>query len=193
MSEIILWLRDHLPEDAILTNGAGNFAGWLHRFHRHRRLGTQLAPTSGSMGYGVPAAVAAALRHPGRRVVCIAGDGDFMMTVQELATAAQFGAAPVFVVVDNGMLGTIRMHQEMRYPARTVATDLVNPDFCLIGRACGAHVEYVDRTEDFAPAFRRAEAAGRLAVIHLKTDPEALTPNRSLSQIRAAAKGAAGA
>ncbi|MDQ1900554.1 thiamine pyrophosphate-binding protein [Paracoccus sp. WLY502] len=188
MSEIILWLRHHLPRDAILTNGAGNFAAWLHRFHRHRELGTQLAPTSGSMGYGVPAAVAAAMRHPGRRVVCIAGDGDFMMTVQELATAAQYGATPVFVVVDNGMLGTIRMHQETRYPARVSATELVNPDFCLIGRACGAHAEFVDRTADFAAAFKRAEASGRMALIHVKVDPEALTANRSLSQIREAAQ-----
>ena len=111
-----------------------------------------------------------------------------MMTVQEMATAAQYGATPIFVVVDNGMLGTIRMHQETRYPARISATDLVNPDFCLIGTACGAHVEFVDRTPDFAAAFQRAEASGRMALIHVKVDPEALTANRSLSQIRKAAQ-----
>jgi acetolactate synthase-1/2/3 large subunit len=187
LGEVIVWLRDHLPQDAILTNGAGNFSAWLHRFHRHRRLGTQLAPTSGSMGYGVPAAVAAKLRYPERKVVCIAGDGDFMMTGQELATAMQYGAAPIFVVVDNGMLGTIRMHQETRFPARPIATDLVNPDFAMLARAYGAHTEYLDHTEDFAAAFERAEQSGRLALIHVRTDPDALTANRSLTQIRTAA------
>ncbi len=191
MSEIIGWLRDTLPRDAILTNGAGNFSAWLHRFHRHSVLGTQLAPTSGSMGYGVPAAVAAALRHPERRVVCIAGDGDFMMTMQELATAAQYGAKPIYVIVDNGMLGTIRMHQETHYPARTIATDLVNPDFRLIGQACGAFTAYVDRTEDFAPVFQSALEADRLAVLHLRVHVEALTANSSLSQIRTQAEARA--
>lgn len=189
LGEVILWLRDHLPEDAIFTNGAGNFSAWLHRFHRHRKLRTQLAPTSGSMGYGVPAAVAAKLRFPEKPVVCIAGDGDFMMTGQELATAVQYGAAPIFVVVDNGMLGTIRMHQETRFPARPMATDLFNPDFVMLAQAYGAHTEYVDRTEDFAAAFERAEKADKLALIHVKTDPDALTANRSLTQIRDAALG----
>lgn len=187
LGEIVVWLRDHLPHDAILTNGAGNFSAWLHRFHRHRRLRTQLAPTSGSMGYGVPAAVAAKLRFPARTVVCIAGDGDFMMTGQELATALQYDAAAIFVVVDNGMLGTIRMHQETRYPGRPIATELVNPDFVMLAKAYDAHTEYVDRTEDFADAFVRAEHSGRLALIHVKTDPDALTANRSLTQIRTAA------
>jgi acetolactate synthase-1/2/3 large subunit len=187
LGDALVWLRDHLPHDAILTNGAGNFSAWLHRFHRHRQIGTQLAPTSGSMGYGVPAAVAAKLRFPKRRVVCIAGDGDFMMTGQEMATAMQYGVAPIFVVVDNGMLGTIRMHQETRFPGRPIATDLINPDFVMLAKAYGAHTEYVDRTEEFAPAFERAETSNRLALIHVKTDPDALTANRSLTQIRAAA------
>lgn len=187
MGDVIVWLREHLPHDAIFTNGAGNFSAWLHRFHRHRRLQTQLAPTSGSMGYGVPAAVAAALRFQDRPVVCVAGDGDFMMTCQELATAAQYGAKPIFVVVDNGMLGTIRMHQETHYPARPFATELVNPDFCRMASAFGAHTEYVTRTEQFFDAFRRAEGSGKFSVLHVKVDPDALTANRSLTQIREAA------
>lgn len=188
MPEVILAMREKLPETAIFTNGAGNFASFLHRFHRHRRYGTQLAPGSGSMGYGVPAAIAAALRHPDRPVVCVAGDGDFMMTGQELATAMQFGGAPIFVVVDNGMLGTIRMHQERHYPARMVGTELRNPDFAAFGRAFGARGEYVDRTADFMPAFKRALEAKVPTVIHLKVDPEALTAGQSLSEIRAAAQ-----
>jgi acetolactate synthase-1/2/3 large subunit len=188
VAEVMLSLREKLPEDAILTNGAGNFAAFLHRFYRHRRYGTQLAPGSGSMGYGVPAAVAAKLRHPDRRVVCVAGDGDFMMTGQELATALQFGAAPIFIVVDNGMLGTIRMHQERHYPGRVAATTLQNPDFAAYGRAFGARGEVVDRTEDFSPAFERALGSDKPTVIHLKVDPEALTAGQSLSEIRAAAQ-----
>ncbi|WDZ76222.1 thiamine pyrophosphate-binding protein [Ensifer adhaerens] len=187
MGDIIVWLRDNLPHDAIMTNGAGNFSAWLHRFHRHRKLQTQLAPTSGSMGYGVPAAVAAKLRFPDRPAVCIAGDGDFMMTCQEMATAVQYDAKPIFVVVDNGMLGTIRMHQETHYPSRPFATELVNPDFCVMASAFGAHTEFVNRTDEFADAFRRAEKSGKLALIHVKTDPDALTANRSLTQIREAA------
>ncbi len=187
MGDVIVWLRDNLPDDAILTNGAGNFSAWLHRFYRHRRLNTQLAPTSGSMGYGVPAAVGAKLRFPDRPVVCIAGDGDFMMTCQEMATAVQYGASPIFVVVDNGMLGTIRMHQETHFPARPFATELVNPDFCAMAAAFGAHTEFVSKTEEFATAFERASGSGKLALIHVKVDPDALTANRSLTQIREAA------
>jgi len=188
LGEALALLQDLLPEDAILTNGAGNFAAFLHRFHRYRRPGSQLAPTSGSMGYGVPAAVAAKLRASDRMAVCIAGDGDFMMTAQELATAHQYGAAPIFVVIDNGMLGTIRMHQERAYPARVSATNLVNPDFAALARSFGAHSEYVEETADFLPAFERCAAAGRSALIHVRIDPEALTPTQSLSQIRAAAR-----
>lgn len=187
VAEIILTLREKLPADAILTNGAGNFAAFLHRFYRHRAYGTQLAPGSGSMGYGVPAAVSAKLRHPGRTVVCIAGDGDFMMTGQELATALQYGAAPIFVVIDNGMLGTIRMHQERHYPGRVAATNLRNPDFAAYGRAFGGRGETIERTEEFTPAFERALASDRPTVLHVKVDPEALTAGQSLSEIRAAA------
>jgi acetolactate synthase-1/2/3 large subunit len=187
VGEVVAWLRDNLDERAIVTNGAGNFAAWLHRFYRYRHLGTQLAPTSGSMGYGVPAAVAAKLRHPERTVVCVAGDGDFLMTGQELATAMQYGAAVIFVVVDNGMYGTIRMHQERHFPGRTIATDLSNPDFAALAEAYGAHGELVEETAGFPSAFGRATAAGRAALIHLKTDPEALTATQSLSQIREAA------
>jgi acetolactate synthase I/II/III large subunit len=187
MGPIMRWLRDTLPDDVIITNGAGNFSVWVHRFFRFRRFGTQLAPTSGSMGYGLPAAVAAKIRHPDRSVVCVAGDGDFMMTVQELATAAQYGAAVIVVILDNGMYGTIRMHQERHFPARTVATDLKSPDFAMLARACGAHGETVERTEDFAPAFERAAQSGLPAVLHLKMDPEAITPSQTIAQIRAAA------
>jgi acetolactate synthase I/II/III large subunit len=187
MSEVIGWLRDTLPADTVITNGAGNFSTWVHRFHRFRRLGTQLAPTSGSMGYGFPAAVAGKLRHPERTVVCVAGDGDFLMTGQELATAVQFGAAVIVLVVDNGMYGTIRMHQERHFPGRTAATDLRNPDFVALARAYGAYAERVERTADFAAAFRRAEDAKVPALLHLKLDPEAITPSQSLTQIREAA------
>jgi acetolactate synthase-1/2/3 large subunit len=187
MAEIVAWLRDALPEDAIVTNGAGNFSTWVHRFHRYRRLGTQLAPTSGSMGYGFPAAVAGKLRHPERMVVCVAGDGDFMMTGQELATAVQYGAAVIVLVVDNSMYGTIRMHQERHFPGRTVATDLLNPDFVALAHACGAYGERVEETADFPAAFKRAADAGGPALLHLKLDPEALTPSQSLTQIRNAA------
>ena len=187
MGPIIHWLRETLPDDAIITNGAGNFATWVHRFFRFRTFGTQLAPTSGSMGYGYPAAVAAKIRHPDRPVICVAGDGDFMMTGQELATAAQYGAAVIVVLVDNGMYGTIRMHQERHFPARTMATDLKNPDFAMLARAYGAHGETVERTDDFAAAFERATASGLPAIIHVKIAQEAITPSQSISQIRAAA------
>ena len=184
MSEIVTWLRQRLPDDAILTNGAGNYATWVHRFFRFRRFATQLAPTSGSMGYGLPAAIAAKLKYPDRMVVCFAGDGDFQMTSQELATAAQEGAAVVVIVVNNGVHGTIRMHQERHYPDRVVATDLVNPDFAALARAYGGHGERVERTEDFAPAFERAVASGKVALIDLLLDKEAITTTATLSAIR---------
>ena len=149
-------LRERLPEDAILTNGAGNFSVWAHRFYEFRRFPTQLAPTSGAMGYGVPAAVAAKLVHPDRVVVCFAGDGDFLMSGQELATAVQYELPIVVLVVNNGMYGTIRMHQERHYPGRVFGTDLVNPDFARYAEAFGGHGEVVERTEEFAPAFERA-------------------------------------
>lgn len=185
MAQVMDWLEQHLPEDAILANGAGNYATWVHRFHRFRRLNTQLAPTSGSMGYGLPAAVAGKLKYPERMVVCFAGDGCLQMTMQEFGTAAQEGAAIITIVVDNGMYGTIRMHQERDFPGRVSATTLVNPDFAAFARAYGAHAETVETAAEFAPAFERAAASGKPALLHLKLDPEAITPVRSLSQIRA--------
>ncbi len=190
LAEIVAHLRAALPPDTIIANGAGNYAAWVHRFWRYREFGTQLAPTSGSMGYGVPAAVAAALAHPGRTVLSFSGDGCFLMNGQELATALQHGAAPIFFVVNNGMYGTIRMHQEREYPTRVSGTGLVNPDFAALARAYGAHGETVERTEDFAAAFARARKAGRAAVIELRFDPEAITTRTTLSRIRESALAA---
>jgi acetolactate synthase-1/2/3 large subunit len=187
LAEVVAWLAGALPPEAIVTNGAGNYSIWLHRFYRYRRYRCQLAPTSGSMGYGLPAAVAAKRLHPERPVVAFAGDGCFQMTGQELATAVQYGANVIVVVVNNAMWGTIRMHQERSYPGRVSATDLVNPDFAKLAEAYGAHGEVVARTEDFAAAFERAQGAGRPALIELRLDPEALTPTQSLSEIRAQA------
>ena len=188
MGDVMAALRERLPEDAILTNGAGNFSVWAHRFYEFRRFPTQLAPTSGAMGYGLPAAVAAKLVHPDRVVVCFAGDGDFLMSGQELATAVQYELPLVVLVVNNGMYGTIRMHQERHYPGRPFGTDLVNPDFARYAEAFGGHGEVVERTEEFAPAFERAVASGRPAVIELRVDPEAITPRATLSKIRADAR-----
>jgi acetolactate synthase-1/2/3 large subunit len=182
--QVIRWLSDHLPEDAILTNGAGNFAAFLHRYFAYKRVRTQLAPTSGSMGYGLPAAVAASLEHPDRTVVCVAGDGDVQMTLNELSTAAQFGAKPVIVVMNNGRYGTIRMHQERHYPGRVSGTDLGNPDFPALARAYGGYGELVTRSEDFPAAFRRACEWGTVAVLECRVDPEALTTSATLSQLR---------
>jgi acetolactate synthase I/II/III large subunit len=186
MKEIMRQLRERLPADAILTNGAGNYTTWGHRYYQFRRYGTQLAPTSGAMGYGAPAGVAAKLAHPERVVVSLNGDGCFLMNGQELATALQYGAATVFLVINNGMYGTIRMHQERHYPARVIGTDLDNPDFAGLARSYGAHGERVDRTEEFAPAFECALAAGKAALIEIRLDPEAITPRQTLSAIRAA-------
>ena len=186
MGEVMAHLRARLPEDAVLTNGAGNYTVWCHRFYEFRRYGTQLAPCSGAMGYGLPAAVAAKLLHPERIVVCVSGDGDFLMSGHELATAMQYDAAIVVLVVNNGMLGTIRMHQERQFPGRVVGTDLVNPDFVAYARAFGAHGALVERTEDFADAFEEALAAGRPALLELRVDPEAITPRATLTQIREA-------
>jgi acetolactate synthase-1/2/3 large subunit len=185
--EVMAHLRRRLPADAILANGAGNFSVWPHRFYQFRRFGTQLGPTSGAMGYGFPAAIAAKLRHPGRVVVCFAGDGDFLMTGQELATAVLHEAAIVVLVMNNAMYGTIRMHQERHYPGRVVGTGLANPDFAAYARAFGAHGEVVDRTEAFPEAFERALAAGGPALLELRVDPEAITPRQTLAQIRAEA------
>jgi acetolactate synthase-1/2/3 large subunit len=180
LAEVMTHLRQALPADAIVCNGAGNFAAWLHRYFPCRAFGTQLAPTSGAMGFGVPAGVAAKIVAPEREVVVVAGDGDFLMTGQELATAAQAGAAVVFIVVDNGAYGTIRMHQERDYPGRVIATDLVNPDFAQYARAFGAWADRVETTEGFAPALAAARAAGRPALIHLVTDVRDIAPGRVL-------------
>ena len=182
--QVVRWLDERLPDDAILANGAGNYTTWLHRVYRYRRPGTQLAPYSGSMGYGVPAAIAAKLVHPERIVVSWNGDGCFLMNGQELATAVQYGAGVVFVVIDNGMYGTIRMHQERRYPGRVVGSGLTNPDFAALARAFGAHGETVRRTGEFAPAFERALDAARPALLHVLLDPQALTMNATLDSIR---------
>ncbi|TPI14424.1 thiamine pyrophosphate-binding protein [Mesorhizobium sp. B4-1-3] len=184
MGPIIEHLGKVLPEDAILTNGAGNYATWVHRFYRNRRFGTQAAPTSGSMGYGTPAAVAAKSLFPDRTVIAFAGDGCFLMNGQEFATAVQYDLPIVVIVVNNGIYGTIRMHQEREYPSRVVATELKNPDFAALARAYGGHGETVEKTADFAPAFERALASGKPAIIEIKLDPEAITPTRTLTQIR---------
>jgi acetolactate synthase-1/2/3 large subunit len=183
LSEIFTTLGEAIGPDAIVCNGAGNYAAWLHRFHRHRTRGTQLAPTSGAMGYGVPAAIGAKLARPERDVIAFAGDGCFLMTGQELATAVQYGANVVFVVVDNGSYGTIRMHQERHYPGRTIATDLHNPDFAAYARAFGAWATTVETTEGFAPALAEARAAGRPALIHLKTSVNDISPGRTLADL----------
>jgi acetolactate synthase I/II/III large subunit len=182
--EIIRWLSDKLPEDTIVAGGAGNFAGWLHRHFRYKGFRTQLGSTNGSMGYGYPAAVAAKLAEPKRTVFALCGDGDFLMTGQEIATAVQYGAAFVAVVVNNGLYGTIRMHQEREYPGRVYGTELRNPDFAAYARAFGGHGETVERTADFAPAYERAAASGKPAIIELKIDPDAITPATTLSAIR---------
>jgi acetolactate synthase-1/2/3 large subunit len=184
LGEIIVGLREKIPADAVICNGAGNFSVWVHRYARYRRYGTQLAPISGSMGYGVPAAVGMKRLAPERMVIAFAGDGDFLMTGQEFATAVQYALPVIIVVVDNGMYGTIRMHQERHYPGRVVATGLRNPDFAAYARAFGGYGATVEKTADFFPAFDAARKSGLPAILHLKVDPEALTPAMSLTAIR---------
>ena len=184
MGRIMDWIESNTPADTIFTNGAGNYATWLHRFHRFRRYNTQAAPTSGSMGYGLPAAVAAKKLFPEREVVCFAGDGCFLMHGQEFATAVQYGLPIIALVINNGMYGTIRMHQEREYPGRVSATALANPDFAALARAYGGHGETVKATQDFGAAFERARASGKPAIIELALDPEAITPSRTLTEIR---------
>jgi acetolactate synthase I/II/III large subunit len=169
-------MRDRLPADSIICNGAGNFSGWWHRYWRYAGPGCQLAPTAGAMGYGVPAAVAASLRHPDRCVVAVAGDGDFLMNGQELATAVQHGASMLVIVVDNAAYGTIRMHQEREYPGRVSGTALRSPDFAALARAYGAYADTVKRTDHFAPALERAMKQPGVRLLHLKTDVRAITP-----------------
>jgi acetolactate synthase-1/2/3 large subunit len=187
LEEVIATLSEVLPDDAIITNGAGNYAAFLHRYFVYKRYRTELAPTSGSMGYGLPAAIAAKLVDPARPVVALAGDGCFMMSCQELATAVQYGLPIVTIVVNNGMYGTIRMHQERQYPGRVVGTTLINPDFAAFARSFGAHGEVVEKTADFRGTLERALAAGQPALIELRTDPEALSPRHTLAEIRAKA------
>jgi acetolactate synthase-1/2/3 large subunit len=186
VGEIISHLNKILPDDAVITVGAGNYTAWVHRFFQHKSFKSQLAPTSGAMGYGVPSGIAAKLAAPERIVVSINGDGCFMMLGQELATAVQYGANVIFIIINNGMFGTIRMHQERRYPGNVIATDLKNPDFVKLAEAYHAYGERVEKTEDFAAVFDRAKKCSLPAIIELIVDPEALTPNQSLSEIRGA-------
>ncbi|UOD51130.1 thiamine pyrophosphate-binding protein [Orrella daihaiensis] len=186
MSGVMAHLESTLPADAIITNGAGNYATWVHRFHRFKQYGTQLAPTSGSMGYGLPAAVGAKRGQPDKMVVCFAGDGCFMMHGQEFATAVQYNLPIIVLIVDNGMYGTIRMHQEKHYPGRVSATHLQNPDFAAYAQAFGGYGERVERTADFPAAFERAVKSNKPAILHLITDPEAITPTTTIAKLRAA-------
>ncbi len=187
LGAILVWLRENLPDDAMLCNGAGNYAAFVHRFYRFRKFATQFAPTAGSMGYGVPAAIGVKRVYPDRTVVAISGDGDFLMNGQDFATAVQFDAPVIIVVADNGLYGTIRMHQEREYPGRVSATQLRNPDFAAYARAFGGFGVTVDNTAEFPQAFRAAETSGLPAIIHLKIDPEAITPTTTLAKIREAA------
>ncbi|MBK9362367.1 MAG: thiamine pyrophosphate-binding protein [Rubrivivax sp.] len=201
MAVVVKTITRLAPADTVYTNGAGNFAGWMHRYipypglQHHGR--TQLAPTSGAMGYGVPAAVGAALLYPERTVVNIAGDGDFLMTGQELVTATGYGAGRgrgklISIVVDNGSYGTIRMHQEREYPGRVSGSDLFNPDFAALARAYGWNAEFLDRTADFEAAFARALAADKPTLLHLELDADVSTTRTTLSAIRAAAQAKPG-
>ena len=186
MSGVVSWLSENLTEDAIVTNGAGNYAAFVHRHFRFRRYGTQVGPTSGSMGYGLPAAIAAKLEYPERTVVCMAGDGCLQMTLNEFSTASQFGAAILVIVANNGMYGTIRMHQEKHYPGRVSGTELHNPDFAALARAHGGHGETVEETADFPAAFMRAAKSGRPAIIDLKLHPDAISTGATIQDLRTA-------
>ena len=186
MAACVTAMRESLPVDTIIANGAGNFAGWWHRFWRYDGHPTQLAPTAGAMGYGVPAAIAAALRYPERTVAAVAGDGDFLMNGQELSTAAQHGANLIVLVVDNGAYGTIRMHQEREYPGRVSATKLANPDFAALGAAYGAWSARVETTEEFVSALEEAKTREGLRLIHMVIDVEQLAASgATISGLRA--------
>ena len=188
MADVVRTVSELLPENGIVTNGAGNFAAFVHRYFEYKGYRTCLAPTSGSMGYGMPAAIAAKLAHPTRPVVNVQGDGDFLMTGQELATAAQYALPIITIVANNGMYGAIRMHQEREYPRRVVGTTLINPDFAAYARSFGAEGYTIETTQDFAPAFRQALGSSKPSVIELKLDPEALSVRQTLSQARNASK-----
>ena len=184
LGRVMTYLDDRLPPESILTNGAGNYTLWPQRYYRFKQYGTQLGPQSGAMGYAVPAAVAAKLHRPEVPVVAISGDGDFLMTGQELATAVQYDTPIIVLVVNNGMLATIRMHQERTFPARPSATDLVNPDFAAYAQSFGGFGATVQHTDDFPPAFEQALNAGVPAVLDLRVDPEAILPHATLSEVR---------
>lgn len=184
MWDVVQEMQRALPRDSIITNGAGNYTGWAHRFYRYGGFRTQLAPTSGAMGYGVPAAIAAKIVHPERTVVALAGDGCFLMNGQEIATAVREEANVIVIVINNGIYGTIRMHQEREFPGRTIATQLTNPDFAAYARSFGAHGETVTHTEQFAPALDRCMKCGKPSLIEVKLDPEAITPSSTLASIR---------
>jgi acetolactate synthase-1/2/3 large subunit len=184
LGEVMVWLRDNLPPEAVITQGAGNFSGWVHRFYRVRKFGGLVGATSGSMGYGLPAALAMQTLYPQRPVVCVAGDGDFLMTGQDFATAVQYKLPVIVLVADNGIYGTIRMHQERDYPGRVIATDLHNPDFVGYALAFGGYGAVVEKTADFPAAFAAARASGKPSIVHLKIDPEAITPSATLTGIR---------
>ena len=180
LEQIIRYLSQVLAEDAIITNGAGNYAAWLHRYFCYKVYRSQLAPTSGSMGYGLPAAVAAKLNHPDREVICLAGDGCFQMTMQEFGTAVQYGAKIIVVVINNGVYGTIRMHQQRDYPGRPSGTTMLNPDFAKLATCYGCNGEVVTMTQDFEAAFTRAQASEKSTIIELRTDPAAVSPSTSI-------------
>jgi acetolactate synthase-1/2/3 large subunit len=192
MGVVTAHLREVLPEDVVLTNGAGNFTVWPNKFFPFGPKARLLAPQSGAMGYGLPAAIAAKIAFPERMIVCFAGDGDFQMNIQELATAAQARAQPIILILNNGIYGTIRAHQERNYPDRVSGTDMVNPDFVMLAQAYGFHAERVSATAGFPAAFARAVASRTGAVLDLDIAPEALTPRQTLSQIRAAGLAATG-
>ena len=180
LAAVIRQLSERLPADAIITNGAGNYTAWVHRFYKYKKARTELAPTSGAMGYGLPAAIAAKLRHPERTVVCFAGDGCFLMYPQELATSSQFGAAIIVLLVNNGIYGTIRMHQEKRFPGRVSGTNILDPDFVALAKSFGAHAEKIEATDAFAEAFDRAIESRKLCLLELRTDWSQITPDRRL-------------
>ena len=184
LGQCVAAMREALPADTIICNGAGNFSGWWHRYWPYGGPGTQLAPTAGAMGYGPPAAVAAALRRPDKTVVALAGDGDFMMNGQELATAMQYGCNIIVIVVDNGIYGTIRMHQEREYPTRVSGTGLSNPDFAALARAYGGWAATVETSADFAPALADAKGRSGLRLLHLKTDPDRISAGTTISALR---------
>jgi acetolactate synthase-1/2/3 large subunit len=187
MADVLRVLRERLPKDALVANDAGNFSGWAHRYLPFSTYPSQVGPTNGAMGYGVPAALAAAVAFPQRTTVCFVGDGGFLMASNELATALQYDLKPIYLVINNGMFGTIRMHQERDYPGREVATDLRNPDFAAYAQSFGAFGEIVERSEDFAAALDRALAADTVAVLELRTDPEAINTRTTLTAVREAA------